>query len=60
MNISQWIMSIDIKLSQNKSSYSLGFKNNNQSIVSLFTSFSWDYLIFSILDKSLTYFIYRS
>jgi len=60
MNISQLIMSIDIKLSQNKSSYSLGFKNNNQSIVSLFTSFSWDYLIFSILDKSLTYFIYRS
>gem|GEM_PF-3466827 len=60
MNISQLIMSIDIKISQNKSSYSLGFKNNNQSIVSLFTSFSWDYLIFSILDKSLTYFIYRS
>lgn len=37
MNINQLIMSIDIKLSQNKSSYSLGFKNNSQSIVSLFT-----------------------
>lgn len=30
MNINQLIMNIDIKLSQNKSSYSLGFKNNNQ------------------------------